>query len=267
MFEKKGIDYWASRELTLTRRRLALQNSLTDVELAAGTALLDAESDEVSIGASLDLLERAHAEIRALDVAIRAARSRRLESIRSKRAAEAKALRRDAASKREEAQSISKKTAELLAEISGLQGVNYPLSLLSQNPATGIWDCPRGPQLENEAGNLESRAADLERAEVRRDGMLDLENVADLDQVVRAVLEFEADGPTAADVLAWLEAVLRRAPQIADHQIDCCRLVWKDRMIDTDQSCLQVNSLMRMRTSQITGEEIPDGRTAEFRAA
>src|SRR5271157_392093 len=99
---ERGIDHWATRELALTKRQIEIQNSLANIEAEAGAALLDApenESDGASHAPSFDKLERARSEVRALAAAISTCRVRRLEAIKTKRAAEVGARRKGAADK------------------------------------------------------------------------------------------------------------------------------------------------------------------------
>ena len=64
MFQK-GVDYWAQKELALTKRKIELQGSLETVEVEAGVALLDAEeSGSSGASASFDKLDRTRGEVR-----------------------------------------------------------------------------------------------------------------------------------------------------------------------------------------------------------
>lgn len=139
MFEK-NLDYWAKKELNLTRKKLQIRDSLADMETAAGVALLgdgEESGDITPNGDSLANLERAHAELRALTVAIAGCRNRRLAAIEAKRAVTVSALREEVADKESELSALDSKTRGLLEEISELQGIQYPPR--HSQPKPSVW--------------------------------------------------------------------------------------------------------------------------------
>ena len=249
MFEK-GISHWAQKELALTKKIVALGDGLAAVEAAAGARLLDAEEAEIGgdSDAALADLGRAQVELRALRVAVSGCRVRRMNAIRSGRAASATAVRKEATEKETEATKIEARALELLAEISSVQGMNYPGAILSTNPQLGQFGIPKSAQLRIEAENLLARASQLEK-DIPQGGVVDVENITSSSELAIAALTHESEGPTAEQILQWAEEVERTArAKNFDPFGDLprrCRLVFSAGRIDLAESTILVHSFVK----------------------
>ena len=231
MFQK-GVDTWAQKELALTKRKIELQGSLETVEVEAGVALLDAEeSGSSGASASFDKLDRTRGEVRMLAAAITACRARRLETIKTNRASEVAALRKQAADKSAELRSLESKISKALAQLAELDGCDY---VPSGTPRTGA--------LRAQIPHLARVAEDLDQANVPVSGVVDVDGVTTADEVLLTVAAYPAGGPTVEQVLAWLNACedaarKYRASSFADHPRRV-HFVWDVDGIDVRQSVI-----------------------------
>jgi len=272
MFEKKGVRHWAEQELSLTKRKLALEPRVAEAETAAGLALLaaDGEGPYQADPDSLAHAERMQAELRTLNIGLTACRRARLDAIARQRAESVAGLRRQAALKEGEAGEIESRVQGLLAEISQLEGVHYAAGILNANPASGQWGIPKSAQLRGEVVNLTTRAAALERQAIPRSGCADTEEQGDRgdpDQFILSALQIESDGPTARDFIMWRADVRRQVPDLDEHAITRERVVWRDGVIDRQQSYIAVNSLISTRQGPMMGTTVPNPSSGMFYAA
>ena len=175
------IERLAGREAALVAERAAKQQQLAITEERTGEEYLDGHGESITNLAHLRL------ELEAIDLALTAARKRRLELVRSRYQLRAADLRLRAGEKQAELDTLNNQTEKLLRKLSELEGVNYDHSILSAqrcgdwfgpdfrppqewmgpadvapDPVTGRYQMPRSRRLREEIEALLSEAAKIE---------------------------------------------------------------------------------------------------------
>lgn len=263
------VERYATKEVELIGRRRAATEAITTAEQAAGTALLDAGEGE-AVTAPVEAVMRAKAQVSALDAAIHACRSRRLEAIRAKRQGDAAGLREQIIELREQLEKLEAKIAKHVAAISELQGA--PFVAL---PASGWNQVSRWQELQNQIASFEIRAAALEAAEVPRGGVVDVQGVTTPDQLLLAALLHESDGPSVESIIAWAVGCEKhgRVSRMG-HSMDQrdfgdnlrnFHLVWRNGVIVYDESHVQVPAFIRTEPGQYSGNPVAELGTDIFR--
>jgi len=256
MFQGKTIDYWATKELGLVRRKFEMAAAVATLEDEAGAAMLDAEdAGGNDVATSFDRLQRANAERRAIDSAIAACRARRLDAVRVSRQAEISRLRKTAAEKSAELRSLESKTRKLFDQLTALEGCEHV-----PGGAT------RSGTLRLEVGQLERSALDLEEADIPVSGEVVVEGANVTEEFLLAVANYPALGPSieqASDWLAACEEAARKSRHMpfGDNPVRV-RLVWNAEGINDQNSWVFCGAL---------AERQPDGvsiypATGTFRA-
>lgn len=188
-----SIEEFAQKEIELLSRRRAAAAQIVMAESAAGAALLDAQEGD-SASAPADQIQRARSELAQIDAAIRICHSRRLGTIRSKRQADAGALRRQAAELIDQAEKIESRVTKALVAVADAQQTTFAA------PAVALGGgVPLSLKLRSEAAALESRAADLE-SELPRHGTLDVEGTGTAD-LLEGMLRVEVECPDTQSVI------------------------------------------------------------------
>jgi hypothetical protein len=248
-----SIEKYVQKEIELVARLRAATESIAQAEADAGAAYVDAE-DGQSTSASLDAVLRAKAEVPLIESAIRTVRGRRLDAARSKRAEASAELRKQASAVRAQIASIETKVAKHIGAINELQSTHVTVSV------TAPGEPPAKSQLlETQAMAIEQRAAALD-GELPRHGTVTLDDVTDTDPMIAAVLMHASDGPSARDLASWAAAVEQRAIAAGRGQFGQnprrYYLVWKNSVIDTTESYIQVHGLARRPAGPISGEPV-----------
>jgi hypothetical protein len=269
-FEKnRTIDDLAVAEAELERKRSGALAALSQAEEEAGRAFLDGQGE-----ASVDNVLRRRVEVEAIDRAIGAIRRQRPTVLKERAQEEARTARVAAEAKRGELDSIERKKAKLLQQLSEIEGApGVFVSIAEGFPVPEI----RSQTLTREIGNLQQRAADLNSRNAPDAGCFDSEDVAVLadDSVIMAVLKIPAIGPSATDVRAWLAAVEGQVPAGRVERGVCetiprrVRVEWRGGRIDGERSYIFYPELSSPLMS-IDGARTELGlnvRTGTFRAA
>ncbi len=181
------------KEIELATLKLKKVDELRRAELAAGEHYL--ESPLTDVGSDTHQVIRLQAEIAAIDRAILLLRTRRPEIIYRGFVVRANELQREAREKRSEGTALELKASALLGQLAEIEGSAYA--------PTGT---PRSSFLRASAEALERSAAELTSQEMPSTGTVDLEAVAENEQVLRAVLKCPALGPTIEQIREWLDA-------------------------------------------------------------
>lgn len=257
-FQPKTLEFWATKELSLVRRKFELQAGLEGAEAAAGEAMLD-EDPATNPAVSFEAVERTRGELRGVDAAIRACRLRRREVIHREREENASKLRKQAAEKSRELESLESKVGRLLEQIRELEGCAYQPAA---TPATSL--------LRADADRLERAAWDIEQVPVLRSGDIDLDSVVADDEVLLAVAMHPSDAPSIEEVLNWLAACEQSAKQyraatFGTHQRRV-RLVWNADGIDHQQSTIFCAALAKRIASE-GDQDFIDVGSGTFRSA
>ena len=232
-----AIEKLAARELLLMQQRHAACVKARAAEVAAGDEYLDNEA-QAEPGPSVAAVVKAQAEISAIDGGLRACRARRLQAVKTKRLAEAAALRKQAGELRDQAASIRLRVAQAITLVNSLEAVEVTVS-----PARA-GDVPLSQKLEARTDEMERRAAGLE-GDVPRSGVVDVEDATNVEPLIAAVLRHESDGPDAGEILAWAEACEFLSGKLFGDHARRFRLAWRDGAIDLAESYTQVPQLVK----------------------
>ncbi len=266
MFEKStdqlaaDVEKWAVKELSLMRQQRDAAARIAALEVNAGDALLDAEGEGEPGTAPIDAVVRARAEAAAIAAAIGSCRLRRLQAIQAKRVGAAAEFRGQALALRRQLDVLEQKTAKLMQTLGELQGM--PFSASPTPTAPGI---PLSQLLLNKIQAAESQSSSLE-GELPRAGTVDVEDATGVEALVAAALRVDAEAPTTASILEWAASVERQAKRDFGRQPRRYRLVWRDGMIDTAESYIQVSALIKT-TEGTLGGAVRELGTDQFRAA
>jgi len=122
-----AIEKLANRELALMQQRHAATVKARAAEDAAGDAFLDGET-EGQPSPPVDAVVKATAEIAAIDGGLRACRARRLQAVKTKRLAEAAALRKQAGELRDQAAAIKMRVAQAITLVNSLEATEVVVS-------------------------------------------------------------------------------------------------------------------------------------------
>jgi len=248
------IEKYAAKELRLVADHGEAVAMVSATEMSAGDALLDAADGE-STDAAVDQIVRAKSVVAAIEASVRACRTRRLEAIEGKIAAEAAEWRKRADEARAEQERITGKTKKHLDALKQLEGVEFI-------PAA----TPKSSTLGARAFGCDDKAVRLETAGVPRNGGAQLDDVPSAIPLIEMVLRHESDGPSAQEVLAWAAACdpdgrFGNLPR-------SFRVSWRDGVIDYRESYCQVTALAPSAGISIfTLKDLgPDMAQAIFRA-
>jgi len=264
------VERYATKEVELIGRRRAATEAITTAEQTAGTALLDAGEGE-AVTAPVEAVMRAKAQASAIDAAVRACRERRLEAIRVKRQGDAAELRKQVEELRSQLEKLEAKMEKHVYAITELQGVPF-IAL----PAPAVFgQVSRSQELQSQITNLQIRAGALVTDELPRAGIVDVQDVVTIDELVLAVLRHESDGPSAETVIAWAAGCekhgrasrMERSMDIRDFgdNLRNFHLVWRNGVIVYDESHTQVPALIRTEPGQYSGNPISEQGSDLFR--
>ena len=243
---------------------------ITAAEQAAGVALLDAAEGE-STSTQTDGIMRAKSEVAAIDAAIHACRSRRLEAIRAKRQGDAAELRRQVEELRKQVDELAATTAKHIAAISESEGMPF-IAL----PAPAVFgQVSRSQELQSQIASFEIRAAALEADELPRAGGVDVQDVVTTDELLLAVLRHLSDGPSAENIIAWAAGcekhgrASRRRDSMDQRDFgDSLRnfhLSWRQGKIVYDESHVQIPTFIRTEPGQYSGNPVAELGSDIFR--
>jgi len=268
-----SLDRLAAKELELIARQRDASARAAAIELEVGATLLDATPDSPPADESVDQLARARASIAGIEAALRAAVGRRLEIVRALRAAKADALHKQAAdllAQREKLLSRVEKHMTAISELQGMPCVAMPVvNFGGPRPLTSA--------LEGRAMTVELEAATFEIV-LPDQGTIDVEGT-DVIPLLQAVLRFEGEVPSSADVLRWAGAVEREPQPRADafsglglsrerSGIDFGQhprrfhLRWQGGRIDYAESTIQVPALARFTPGYLVGSDVFKAKVA-----
>ena len=216
------IKVYANRELQLLDQKAQKQIELEIAERRGGDALLDGDNND-----SIERVVRLQVELRQIDLAIISCRARRLAAIEAKHSIEIANYRERASAAREQADAIGAKSQSPLDTLRALEGCAFMPN-----------GTPESSRLRALANSLESMASQQEGAGIARHGNVHLTGPVEADEVVLAVLEFAADGPSAQQIRDWFAGHDQHA-QFASHRLHVY-LVWSAGQIDGATSRIQV---------------------------
>lgn len=246
-----------ARELELETECASKRAGLAMAKTAAGSAIVDGG------GSTVGEVVRLAAEVESFEYALVACHARRVSAIENLLRARAQERRQLAAEKRGELRTLEAKTGKFLQALSELEGVDYSSFILGQQPVEDAGEGfhrPRSTRLRIEAENLETQATELESRGVLRHGTVDLMDATCTEDLVRALLREEKDVPSVSAVLAWASACeSAAAPRIFGDNKRRFRVVWRDGVIDREQSYVFVPELGRRSEmySGVVGQTIP----------
>lgn len=238
-------------ELELFDKKKTAGDRLAEAETAAAHAYLAGDGSQ-----TVSQVLRLQEEIKAIDRAIGLLRARRPEILRNSSRAEAREMRKQAASKRAELRNIEERCGALLTKLLELQECNF-----------GPTGTPRSSSLRLEIETLERDAAALDQQHVPTSGVVDL-TVTTNDEVLKAVMAYRAMPPTIEQLLAWFEAceataISNRGGARFGNRERRVRLSWNADGIDVS-SYIFCNGLATKRKTQ-EGEEFYDVTSGTFR--
>ena len=264
------VERYASKEVELVGRRRVAVEAITAAEQAAGVALLDAGEGE-AVTAPVEAVMRAKAQVSAIDAAIHACRSRRLEAIRAKRQGDAAELRKQVEELRKQVDELAATTAKHIAAISKSEGMPF---IALPAPAV-LGQVSRSQELQNQIASFEMRAAALEADELPRAGVVDVQDVVTTDELVLGALRHESDGPSAENIIAWAAGcekhgrVSRMGRNMDQRDFgDSLRnfhLVWRQGVIVYDESHVQIPTFIRTEPGQYSGNPVAELGSDIFR--
>lgn len=204
-----SLDALAAKELELIARQRDASARAAAIELEVGATLLDATPDSPP-AESVDQLARTRASIAGIEAALRAAVGRRLEIIRALRAAKADAFHKQASGLLAQRKELLAGIERLMVSVSELQGMPFVATPVSNFGGP----LPLTAALEGRAIAAEVEAATFETA-LPDHGIIEVEGT-DVIPLLQAVLLFEGEVPSSADVLRWAGAVEREPQPRAD---------------------------------------------------
>ncbi len=272
--EDTALGKLTAQEVALEVQQVIKFDELAEAERAAGEAYANGSG---GASTAADRVVRLQAEMAAIDRAIVSVRAKRPATILAAFQNQAKVARASAAAKRSELESLSKKTARLLAELAGLEGAEGRF-LPTAEPGGGVRSPMKSEALAREIAELEQRARELDATPVPDRGGFDSEEseqpISD-DAIVISILQYPSIGPSAAEIRSWLAAVERETVKLhpdrtAKELEQLPRRVhveWEDGKIDIKASFIFVRSLAIPVISPRTGERSGfDTESAMFRA-
>jgi hypothetical protein len=239
------IKMYGHRETELLNQKSEKQKQLKTAEQAGGDALLDGDNND-----SIERAVRLQVELRQIDMAIGSCRARRLAAVQAKLDAEIAEFRRRAVEARQQSAEITSRSAPLLASIKEIEGVDYVPQVM-----------PQSAHAASRAGALEREAQQRESRGIERHGNVQIDGVLSIDEIALAVLEVAADGPTAAEVIRWVETREHR-DQFDKHRISV-RISWADGAITAGS---YIRLLEPLETpAAATPEEVPPPANSQLR--
>jgi len=204
------IKLYAHREQELLHQKSEKQIELQDAQRLGGEALLDGDTTDDAI----DTVRRLQLQLWQIESALCGCRQRRLAAIAEKVTAEVAGLRQRASEARQQAEAIQAKTAPLLASLKELEGVPHA--------PQGVSHSANAASL---AGIFDGQAGEIERRGVPRHGHIEIDSaIFSMDEIVDAVLQQSVDGPSASDVISWVDAQPKSATFAGNPTT--CRLSW-----------------------------------------
>jgi hypothetical protein len=198
--EETGLIGLAQKELEIFQQLKAKQLAITQLEQAIGERFLDGTPD----AAATTEAARIRVELAGLEnatLSLRAMRAGVLERHCQRRGDE---LRKQASALQKEIDAIAAKSAELLAQLGALE--HCQMVSVPGASDTGLPSTPRSVLLMRQILNLQDQAMDIESKAESNSGAVDLEEATTNDAAVLAVLQHASIGPSAAEVMAWLES-------------------------------------------------------------
>jgi hypothetical protein len=159
---------------------------------------------------------------------------------------------------RDQAAAIKLRVGQAIALINAIEGIACVVS-----PTMG--GVALSQQLEGRADEMERRVAGLE-AEIPRAGVADVFDATTPAPLLEAVLHHESDGPSAAEVLDWVEACEIRSGRLFGDHSRRYRLTWKNGKIDVGESYIQVAGLSKI-SEGVFGGRVHETGSDIFKAA
>jgi hypothetical protein len=239
------IKQYAHRELDLLRQKSEKQIELKSAEQAGGDALLDGDNND-----SIERAVRLQVELRQIDMAIGSCRARRLAAVQQKLDGEIQEFRARSVEARQQAADITTRTRPHLDALREIEGVDYVPQVM-----------PQSAHAASRAGALEREAQQRESRGIERHGNVQIDGVLSIDEIALAVLEVAADGPTAAEVIRWVETREHR-DQFDKHRLSV-RISWADGAITAGS---YIRLLEPLETpAAATPEEVPPPANSQLR--
>lgn len=249
---REHLDELFATEVELEDEALDLLGLLDEAQARAAGEALDERLGERSDRTERRRVEATRARLAELDAALGEARRRRRQAVADLGEAEAAELRSQAASKRREADAREPRTRELLDALQEHEGVPYE-PLREDRRQGGRYEEPVGvvrvhrpltERLRREADRLETEADETAARRVRDRGSLD--GARDADELVEAVRAQgpEVIGPTAPEVVAFVDEARAEADErlgrlTAENRRAAAVLLdlaWRDGEIDRRRS-------------------------------
>jgi hypothetical protein len=201
-----------------------------------GAQLLDGADPDAMVAQ----MASTQAETGLLQETLTVSHSRRMQALQSYLRLEAGEYRERAAALRREAAAVQEQTAPLLEKLSEIEGIVYDRSILLaqrrggwekgigmyvdrlplvdcapnevwSDPATGGYEAPRSRRLLDEAGELEAKAAELERRNLAGiGGYVTAENPAQL--IDRMLADPLKPTPSLATLWTWVRGAETKIP-------------------------------------------------------
>lgn len=240
MFEKSAeqaaadIRKFAVRELELVRDRTAKLAEVAAAERAAGDDYLEGNPGGV------DRLLKLQTEMRMIGVALATCRTRRLESVQAKRAADIAALEQRVDGLRNELQKITEKLDKLVQKVTELLGVPVNVVPAVAGQLSNI------QKLALQVQGIDEKIFRLQSDDVPDHGAIDLlDTTAGPDETVIAALMTEAICPPVEEIQQWYAGVEVSIGQPLGDHVRRVYLTWSNGQIDWAQSYIQVGDFCR----------------------
>jgi hypothetical protein len=220
---RQSIRDYAQREINLLHQQAQKNQEAIAAEEAAGRAYLEGDPDD-----HIALAIQLKTEASAIGMAIGACRLKRLESVRLHHDGLIADLRERSATERGQTGVIQSRVAPLLEKIKEIEGVDYT--------ATGVSESMRHAAT---ADYLEREAAEIERRGFDKHGHVHIDGEGiSAEQIALAVAEVAADGPSATDVVAWVQTREHHERFPSSHI--SVRLTWADGNKISPQSYVKI---------------------------
>jgi len=252
----RDIANLATKEVKLIERKRVAIARVAAVQEAAGAALVDAPEGESTDGSAASIA-RANEDVSIVEAAVRTCRARRFEAIKTRRDADATALRKQVAELQGEVKRILAEVEKHLVAVAELEQTRF------QTVLAPFCDPPRTAQLGVQIEAAQRRIASL-TDEVPCHGIVDLQEARGMDALIAAVLAHESDSPTAEAVISWANACAggRQFAELPRRYY----VVWRDAVIDAAESYVLVPSLATRAVGATAGTPIFDLSRTTFRA-